>query len=145
MFYSFFHVQPSTFIQIQSCHLLVAAQCYAMVEGWVQINRLIFGVGLCDKWNESIEALVGVPSVLRVSQEVQTIPLPPPWETVHWGIDTRELEERLLRLTVTTQTGGEVAGKEESGRSVVEAGMGEIKGERDQIRGGWELIWVEDP
>ena len=30
-------------------------------------------------------------------------------------------------------------------RPLVEAGHGDIKGEQDNIPGGWELIWVEDP
>ena len=48
-------------------------------------------------------------------------------------------------LMVATQTYPEMAGKEESGWSVVEAGMGDIKGNRDEILGGWELIWMQDP
>ena len=48
-------------------------------------------------------------------------------------------------LTVATQTEGELARREERGRSVTEAGMGDIKRERDSIPRGWELIWVEDP
>ena len=48
-------------------------------------------------------------------------------------------------MTVTTQTGSDLAGRGERGRSVVEVGMGDIKGEVDVTPGGWELIWVEDP
>ena len=51
----------------------------------------------------------------------------------------------MWRITVATQSEQELAGKEVKGRSVVEAGMGKIKGERDPILGGWEHIWVEDP
>ena len=84
-------------------------------------------------------------SARRVSKEVQTTPLSTPHESIHRGIDTRELEENLRGLTVATQTEGELVGKEERRRSVIEVGKGEIKRERDSIPRGWELIWVEDP
>ena len=60
------------------------------------------------------------------------------------GVDTHELEWGLPKVTVATQTEREMAGREERGRAIMEAGIGEIKGGVDVIPGGWEMIWVED-
>ena len=83
-------------------------------------------------------------SSLTKEQEAQTNPPAPPSETKQQGVDTRELEQELLKMTVATQAGDELVGKEERRRSVVEAAMGDIKGEVDLTLGGWEMIWVED-
>ena len=83
-------------------------------------------------------------SSLRKEQEAQTDPPTPPVKTIQRGVDTCELERELSKMTVATQTGSELAGREERGRSVVEEGMGDIKGEVDVIPGGWEMLWVED-
>ena len=101
--------------------------------------------GLCDKRGKNIEALLGVPSISKTSGEVQATPPPTPPRKVHQEIDTWELETNLRSLTAATQMEGELAGREEKGRSMAEAGMGTIKREHDNIPGGWELIWVEDP
>ena len=39
----------------------------------------------------------------------------------------------------------ELAGREEKGRSMAEAGIWVINREDDNIPGGWELIWVDHP
>ena len=44
---------------------------------------------------------------------------------------------------MATQTDWEKAGGNQ--RSMVEAGIGDIKEVQDNIPGGWEKIWVEDP
>ena len=54
------------------------------------------------------------------------------------------MERELIKLIVATKTGDGWVGKGERGRSIVEAGMRDIKGEVDLIR-GWGMIWVEDP
>ena len=96
---------------------------------------------LCETRGESVKALTRVSSSLKREQETQTNPPTPPVETKQQGVDTRELERELLKMTV----GDELAGKEEKGRSTMEAGMGDIKGHVDPIPGGWEMICVEDP
>ena len=58
----------------------------------------------------------------------------------HQGIDTCDLEQGLTGLSVATQTGIEKAGTRVGERPLVEAGHGDIKGEQDNIPGGWELI-----
>ena len=50
------------------------------------------------------------------------------------------MERELLKMTVATQTESELVGREEKGRSALEAGMGDIKGHVDPIPGGWEMI-----
>ena len=92
-----------------------------------------------------IEALAGVSSSPRKEQETQTETTTPCVMVRHQGIDTRELERGMTRLSVATQTRSEKVGTEEKGRPLVEAGNGDIKREQDDIPVGWELIWVEDP
>ena len=53
----------------------------------------------------------------------------PPVETIQRGVDTQELAQELSKMTVATQTGSDLAGRGERGRSLVEAGMVDIKGE----------------
>ena len=84
-------------------------------------------MGNCETRGERVEALTGVSSSLKKKQEVQTDPPTPPVK----------IERELSKMTVTTQTGSELAGTEERGRSVVEAGMGDIKGEVGVIPEGW--------
>ena len=99
----------------------------------------------CETRGERVEALAEVSSSLKKEQEVQKDLPTPPVETIQRRVDTRELKQELSKMIVATQTGGELAGREERGKSIVEAGMGDIKGEVDVIPGGWEMIWVEDP
>ena len=94
---------------------------------------------------QNIEALARVSSSLKKEQEAQTDPLASPVATVQRGVDTREVERGFAKVTIAIQTEGEMAGNEERGRTIVEAGTGDIKGARDDIPGGWELIWIEDP
>ena len=84
-------------------------------------------------------------SLSRPSKEIQITPPPTPPRMVRQSIDTRELEMNLRGLNVSTQMGKDLAGRDEQRRSVVEVGMGDINMGRDNIPGGWELIWVEDP
>ena len=58
----------------------------------------------------------------------------------HQGIDTCDLEQGVRRLSGATQTGIEKVGTRIGERPLVEVGHGDIKGEWDNIPGGWELI-----
>ena len=96
---------------------------------------------------------MGVPSLPAVHRETQTTPPPSPPRKEHWSTDTLELEEAIRArgwkhqgvdtwdlvlgmrgLSVATQTDWEKAGGIQ--RSVVEAGIGDIKATRDEIPGG---------
>ena len=69
-------------------------------------------------------------SPLKKEQEAQRDPPASVVLTVQQGVDTRELEERFAKVTIqATQTEGEMAGKEERGRTTMEAGTGDIKGQ----------------
>ena len=59
-------------------------------------------------------------------------------------MDTRELEESWKGLKVTKPFKEELAGTKEV-HEVEEGGLGEVKAERDNIPGGWEWIWLQDP
>ena len=48
----------------------------------------------------------------------------------------------LKELTLTQRPGGVLAGRE---REEIEAGLGDIREKKEEIPGGWEWIWVEDP
>ena len=103
-----------------------------------------------------------MPSLPAVNRETQTTPSPSPPKKEHRSTDTQELEEinrnkgwkhqgvdtwdlTLVKrgLNIAIQTDWERVGKDQ--RPVVEAGVGDIKGARDEIPGGWEMIWVQDP
>ena len=105
---------------------------------------------MCGAPEERQEAFLGVPSLPAVSRETQTTSPPSIPKKEHRSTDTEELEEinRSKRwkhqgvdtwdlpvvkrgLNLATQTGGERVGKEE--RLVVEVGVGDIKGARDEI------------
>ena len=87
----------------------------------------------CGTRKPGHEAMVGVPSLPKASKGTQTLPPPIPPRSVHRGVDTQDLTQAMKGLTVSTQTYPEIAGREERGRSVVEAGMGDIKGNQDEI------------
>ena len=59
-----------------------------------------------ERWDESIEALVEVPSLSKLSKEIQTTPPPTPPRMVDQGIDTWELEMNLRGLNVSTDRSG---------------------------------------
>ena len=60
----------------------------------------------------------------------------------HQGVDTRDLVLGMKGLNVAVQTGEDLAGK---GERLVEAGVGDIRGRWNDIPGGWEKVWVQDP
>ena len=60
----------------------------------------------------------------------------------HQGVDTRDLIQDMKGLSISGASGGVLAGK---GRELIEAGAGDIKGRREEIPGGWEMIWVQYP
>ena len=100
---------------------------------------------LCETRGEAIEVLTGVLSSFKKEKETQTETTTPCVAVRHQGIDTHELEWGLRRLLVATQTRLEKVGTRVKEQPLVEAGHGDIKGDRDNILGGWELIWVENP
>ena len=88
------------------------------------------GQALCETRGEGIEALARVSSSSKKEQEVQTDSPASHVMTVQQGVDTRDLERGIAKVSVSTQTGTEKAGTEERGRPLVEAGNVDIKWER---------------
>ena len=63
----------------------------------------------------------------------------------HQGVDTQDLEKGIKGLNIVTPADPGLAGKGEDQWLEMEAGVGEKGRTRDNIPGGWETIWLEDP
>ena len=119
---------------------------------------------MCEGGDQGQEVFLGVLSLPRTPRGTQTTPPSTPPRKEDQGIDTQELEEIIKMgrnqsqavdtwdlekgikgLSVATQTRLEVAGKEERGWALVEVGNGDISTPRDNIPGGWENMWMQDP
>ena len=102
-------------------------------------------MGNCETRALGQKALVGMPSRPKATVGTQTALRPFPPKLIHQAIDTSDLEKGMKGLSVATQTPQDLAGKEEGRRAIAEVGAGEIKGDRDSIPGGWEMMWIQDP
>ena len=58
------------------------------------------------------------------------------------GVDTSDLGQAVKGLTLGSKPRKDLAGK---GKEEIEAVAGDIRGKWEEITGGWEWIWVEDP
>ena len=69
----------------------------------------------------------------------------PPEGKVSCAVDTSDLEESLKGLMTPGPYKEELEGRKEVGLKGEEGGLGDITLRRDDIPGGWEMVWIEDP